>query len=158
METKLNLESQTIDALQELIRANIDSHEVLQEAAESVDHDAMKTLFRRISESRSDHAEELQRFVQLNGEEPTDDGSAKGSARKLWMKVRAGINAGDPKAVLVNAESAEDVIKDKYETLLIETAGSAMNDVLMRQFRDVKRHHDLVRDLRDHELENATLH
>lgn len=149
MESKLNLNSETIEALQDLIEANIDSAAVLREAAEAIDHEAMTPLFKRVAKDREAHTTELQRYVRLNQEEPNDDGSVAGTLRKQWLKLRSAINSGDATVVLSEAEAAEDVIKGKYEDLLKETAGSAMNDVLMRQFREVKYHHDLIRNLRD---------
>jgi uncharacterized protein (TIGR02284 family) len=52
--------------------------------------------------------------------------------------------------VLVEAERGEDQIKRAYEDALVRTAGSAMNDVLTRQYARVKSGHDRIRDLRDH--------
>ncbi len=149
MESKLNLNTETMEALQDLIEANIDSSAILREAAEAIDHDAMTSLFQRVAKDRETHTTELQRYVRLNREEPADDGSVGGTLRKQWLKLRSAINSGDAVVVLSEAEAAEDVIKGKYEDLMVKTAGSAMNDVLMRQFREVKYHHDLIRNLRD---------
>ncbi len=149
METKLNLKDETIAALQELIEVNIDSAKGLREAAEAIDHKVMTTLFSRVAAARDLHAGELRRFVQVNNEEPTDGGSVMGTVHRKWLELRAAINSGDPKVVLIEAERGEDTIKGKYEELLVDTAGSAMNDVLLQQFREVKKHHDLIRNLRD---------
>lgn len=149
METKLNLNTETLEALQELIEINIDSAKGLREAADAIDHDQLESLFLQISVSRDAQATELQHFLRMNDEEPEDDGSVAGAVHRKWLELRAAINSGDPKVVLIEAERGEDVIKGKYENLLKETAGSAMNDVLMRQYAEVKRQHDLVRDLRD---------
>jgi uncharacterized protein (TIGR02284 family) len=149
MESKLNLNTETLEAIQDLIEANLDSSKVLKEAAEAIDHDAMAPLFKRVAAARDTHAAELQRYVRVNQEEATDKGSLAGDVRKQWLKLRSAINSGNPTVVLSEAEAAEDVIKAKYENLMVKTAGSAMNDVLMRQFREVKYHHDLIRNLRD---------
>ncbi len=149
METKANLKSETIEALQELIESNRDSAECLREAAASVSYPSTENLFDHVSKARFGHVQELQNYVRGNGEEPETSGSAKGTARRYWLKLRSAINSGNPKVVLIEAEKAEDEIKAKYESLLVEIAGSAMSDVLHRQYREVKRHHDLIRDLRD---------
>ncbi len=149
METKLNLEDDTIEALQDLIEVNIDSAKGLREAAEAIDHEAMTTLFHRVAKTRDSNASELQRYVRVNEEKPSDEGSLVGAVHRKWLELRAAINSGKPKVVLIEAERGEDAIKDKYEKLLVDTAGSAMNDVLTRQYGEVKKHHDLVRVLRD---------
>ena len=148
METKLSLEPKTIDALQQLVEANSDSAETLREAADKVDHHAVENLFRGVAATRTAHARELKSYLRVNDETLTEDGSLTSQAHRHWIALRAAINSGDPKVVLIEAERAEDKIKDTYESLLIDTAGSAMNDVLMGQFRQVKKHHDLIRELR----------
>lgn len=149
LETKERLKESTLTAVQELIETNLDSVNQLRKAAEAVEHNTLPMLFKRIAEERSAHASELQGFVRRNQEEPEEKGTFGGSVRGKWIDWRSAINGGDAKVVLIEAERAEDVIKGKYEKLIKETAGSAMNDVLMRQYAEVKRHHDLIRDLRD---------
>lgn len=63
-----------------------------------------------------------------------------GSTRQAGLKFRSAINGANPQVVLIEAERAEDVIKTAYESLLKKTAGSAMNDVLMRHYSEVKKH------------------
>jgi uncharacterized protein (TIGR02284 family) len=69
------------------------------------------------------------------------------------MDLRAAFGAGTH-AMLSEAERGEDYIKGKYEEILKGTAGSAVTDVLNRQYRAVKIAHDRVRDLRDTYQEN----
>lgn len=149
LETKANLNEETVEALQDLIEINLDSVAGFQQAADSIDHQGLQTLFRKVASERQMHADELKGFVRYNREEPEDSGSVAGAAHRQWLNLRAAINGGDPKVVLIEAERGEDAIKEKYEDLIKKTAGSAMNDVLLRQYAEVKRHHDLVRDLRD---------
>ena len=155
METKLSLEKDTLDALQDLMVANLDSAKTLKEAAEKIDHGAIENLFRGVAVARVGNAEELKSYLKVNAEKPVEDESTIGSeAHRQWMGLRAAINSGDPKVLLIETERAEDKIKGTYEQLLVDTAGSAMNDVLMGQYRQVKKHHDLIRDLRDSALAN----
>lgn len=149
METKLNLRDDTIDALQDLIQTNMDSAACLKEASEAVDDPQMSRYFASVEKERRKHANELSSYVSVNQETPESSTSIGGEARKLWLRFRSAISGGDTSTVLVQAEKAEDVIKGKYEDLLQQTAGSAMNDVLMRHMREVKRHHDQIRDMRD---------
>lgn len=149
METKLNLNNETISALEELAQINIDSHNILKEASAAIASGPLAALLRRVANTRTAHAEELNSYLRANAETPQEDGTVRGSVHQMWVKFRGAINGGDSEVVFIEAERAEDVIKAKYEKLLVETAGSAMNDVLMRQFREVKQHHDQIRDLRD---------
>lgn len=149
METVRDLNEDTLEGLQDLIQLNIDSAEGFRDAAEKVDDNALSSLFSRLSQERFTQSQELKRYVGMNGEEPEDSGTAKGTVHRLWMDLRAAINGGDPKVILIEAERGEDAIKEKYEEVLKETAGSPLNGVLQRQYVAVKSGHDKVRDLRD---------
>ncbi|SMP41070.1 conserved hypothetical protein [Neorhodopirellula lusitana] len=149
LETKTDLNTETITKLQKLIRANIDSYNGFHESAEELDDVKLSTLFRAIGDERSAMASELQQFVEFNGKDAEDDGSVAAKTHRIWINIRAKLNGGDPYVVLIEAERGEDHIKEAYEEVLKETAGSAMNDVLSAQYAKVKAGHDKVRDLRD---------
>ncbi|TWU22320.1 hypothetical protein Pla52o_33760 [Novipirellula galeiformis] len=149
LETKHKLSETTLTKLQKLIRANIDAYDGFRESAEEVDDAALSTLFREIANERSALATELQNYVEWNGAEAEDDGSATAGVHRAWINVRSKLNGGDPYVILIEAERGEDHIKAAYEDVLKETAGSAMNDVLISQYAVVKAGHDKVRDLRD---------
>ncbi len=147
-ETKLNLARETIDALQELIQVNIDSRDGFNEAAAQIDDMTISSLFRQLAEDRNEQASELRTIVAANREEPEDSGSLSAAAHRMLIDVRAALGGGVP-VVLSEAERGEDWIKAKYEEVLKQTAGSAVNDVLSRHYAAVKAAHDRVRDLRD---------
>jgi len=149
LETKSTLNDKTTDKLQKLIRANIDAYDGFREAAEEIDDQGVATLFRDLAAERSAMATELQNHVEWNNEEAEDDGSVAASVHRAWLNVRAKLNGGDAYVILIEAERGEDHIKEAYEDVLKETAGSAMNDVLQAQYVRVKAGHDRVRDLRD---------
>ena len=149
LETKIDLNPETIDKLQDLIRINIDSFDGFKEAAEEVDDVRLKQLFGEMAEERSAQATELQNYVEWNGKDAEDDGSFSAAFHRAWIEVRSTLSGGDACAILSEAERGEDVIKDAYEDALETTAGSAMNDVLMAQYAKVKAGHDRIRDLRD---------
>lgn len=149
LETKCNLSDQTIEKLQKLIRANIDSYNGFHESAEEMDDPQLSELFREIGDQRSAMASELQCYVEFNGKEAEDDGSVAAKTHRIWINIRGKLNGGDPYVILIEAERGEDHIKEAYEDVLKETAGSPMNDVLQAQYAKVKAGHDKIRDLRD---------
>jgi uncharacterized protein (TIGR02284 family) len=152
-ETVRNLPDTTVDKLQDLLRVNIDSENGFRDAAEQVDDVALRRIFRQFADERQSNAAELKQFVELNGEAAVDDGSVLAAIHRAWMDLKAAVSSRDAKAVLTEAERGEDHIKQMYEDVLTETAGSAVNDVLQHQYAKVKAAHDVVRDLRD--AENA---
>ncbi len=149
LETKTDLNDSTIDKLQKLIQANIDSYNGFHESAEEMEDQKLSALFKGLGDQRSAMASELQKFVEFSGVEAEDDGSVAAKTHRIWINIRAKLNGGDPYVILTEAERGEDHIKAAYEDVLKETPGSAMNDLLMKQYAVVKAGHDKVRDLRD---------
>lgn len=149
LETTVNLNADTLAKLQDLIRANIDAYDGLQESADEINDHSIATLFRGIAQERSKLASELQDYVEWNGEDAAAEGSFAAGVHRAWLNVRSKLNNGDPYIVLIEAEFGEDYIKHAYEEVLKETAGSAMNAVLQKQYAVVKAGHDRIRDLRD---------
>lgn len=149
LETKMNLNEETVAGIQKLIRYNIDSANGFEEAASEIKTDSIASLFRTLAADRHKLGAELQTFVEFNGEEPVDSGSALAAVHRTWIGIRSKLSGGDAYPILCEAEKGEDYIKGAYEDVLKDTAGSAMNDVLTRQYAEVKKGHDRVRDLRD---------
>lgn len=149
LETKASLSKETIDQLQELIQMNIDSRDGFHHAALKIEDMTLSTLFQSLAHQREEQANELSRFVEWNQEEPSRSGSFAAALHRSWITIRESVSSDNLYAVLAEAERGEDQIKEAYEAALRETAGSAMNDVLTRQFAQVKAAHDRIRDLRD---------
>ena len=149
-ETKLNLDSETIEAIQDLIQANLDSASGFAESAKQIEDANLASLFNELATQRRDLAAALQLRVTFNDERPRLDGTWLGSLHQGWIKLRGLLNGGDAYAILCEAERGEDFIKHAYEDVLKKTAGSAMTSVLNDQYAIVKAGHDRVRDLRDH--------
>lgn len=154
METKFALNDETLETLQDLIRVNIDSYKGFDEAADTIENAPISTLFRELAQQRRANAAELRQYVKMNDEDAEDSGSITGAIHRWWLSARGALNGGDDYVVLIEAERGEDSIKERYEDVLKKTAGSAMNDVLQRQYRAVKAGHDKVRDLRDAHSKN----
>ena len=149
LETKANLNDETIATLQDLIQINIDSANGFTESAKEVADDSLKNLFVQMAETRNQLAKDLQAHVEYSGERPREDGSFLAGLHQTWLNIRSKLNGGDPTSILIEAERGEDYIKHAYEDALKKTAGSAVNDVLTQQYATVKSGHDRVRDLRD---------
>lgn len=149
VETKANLRDETITKLQELIQFNIDSQKGFMQAAETIKDPTVAALFRRIASDRAENAVELKAHVAFNDDEPRNDGSMMGAMHRWWLSARGALSGGDDHVVLSEAERGEDAIKQKYEAVLKELPGTAMNDVIIDQYARVKDQHDGIRDLRD---------
>ena len=149
LETPTTLDDETIAALQDLTRTNIDSVKGFKESAEDITDTRVATLFRELAAERASLASELQNYVEMNHEEAVDEGSTAAAIHRTWINLKSSVVGNDTQAVLNEAERGEDYIKGAYESAIKKTAGSAVNDVLLQQYALVKKGHDKVRDLRD---------
>jgi len=149
MESVSTLRDETIKGIQDLIEINIDSSKGFNDAAEKIDNNDIANLFRQCAVEREQYAGQLKSLVEINGEEPNDSGTIKGTVHRWWVNIRGTVQSGDEHALLAEAERGEDAIKHRYEDTLKETAGSAVNDVLLEQYAGVKARHDQIRDMRD---------
>ena len=149
LETKLNLSDETLDAVQDLIQLNIDARDGFRHASTSIDDVTVSEFFDFLADQRDQQADELSVYVIVNGERPRREGSYLATLHRTWIDIRELLTSDDTTAVLQEAELGEDTMKAAYEGALRSTAGSAMNDVLTKQYAQVKAAHDRVRDLRD---------
>lgn len=150
LETKYDLNEETIEQLQTLIRYNIDAYDGFRKSAEEIKNPHLASLFRDLAQERSAMATELQEYVEWNNERAEDEGSARAAVHRSWIEVRGKLSGGDPYTILAEAERGEDYIKDAYEDFLKNNPGTALNDVVQQQYSRVKSAHDRIRDLRDH--------
>ncbi|MFI4860211.1 MAG: PA2169 family four-helix-bundle protein [Phycisphaerales bacterium JB063] len=149
METVTNLKDETIDSIKDLVRINQDSAEGFAQAAEAVEHADLKGLFSLMAGQRQQFANELRSYVVLNDEDGDISSSWQGMFHRWWLDLWGKLSGGDAYAVLAEAERGEDKIKAMYEEVIKDTTGNPLNDVLHRQYADVKKGHDSIRDLRD---------
>lgn len=148
-ETKLNLPDDTVSKLAQLAQINLDSARGFQAAAEAVSDNGLVSEFRVWAVDRTRQAEELSKLLEFNHAEVPEDTSWSAAAHQTWLKFRAALSNCDAWAVLVETERGEDAILAKYKEVLKETASSPVNDLLQRQYADVKAAHHRVRDLRN---------
>ncbi len=148
--TAQNLKPETVQSLQELVRALRDSVQYHNEAADKIKNDdkLSKTLH-AIASERKQICDNISGFIILSDEQPVKEGTFMGKMRSIWTSFRAGLNAGEPTVVLIEAERAEDVIVNKFKQVLPELAGSPVSDRLNEYFSKIKGGHDRILALRN---------
>lgn len=140
---------QLVGRLQQLVHVNKDSAAGFREAADAVGDRFLAADFRVWAADRTRQADELSERLTHHGQEAPEDESWLASLHQAWLKLRSALSSGDPSAVLAEVERGEDKIKAKYEEVLRATPGSAVHEVVHRQYGSVKAVHDRIRQLRD---------
>jgi uncharacterized protein (TIGR02284 family) len=136
--------------LNNLIETLKDGQEGFKQAAESVSNPRLKSLFRDYSEQRSRFATALQSEARIHGEtEPETDSSASGALHRGWINLKSALTGGDEHAILAECERGEDSAVAEYKKALDDGLSPSAQELVSRQFAEIKAAHDRIRTLRD---------
>ena len=140
-------ENKVIDNLIEILK---DGQEGFKQAAEGVNDPKLKSLFRDYSQQRSRFAAALQSEARRNGEtEPETSSSAAGAVHRGWINLKSAITGGDEHTILAECERGEDSAVEEYKKALEDGLTPAAQELVSRQFTEIKAAHDQIKSLRD---------
>jgi uncharacterized protein (TIGR02284 family) len=136
--------------LNSLIETLKDGQEGFKQAAEGVSDPKLKSLFRDYSDQRSRFATALQSEARRHGEtEPETSSSASGALHRGWINLKSAITGGDEHAILAECERGEDSAVEEYKKALADGLSPSAQEVVSRQFAEIKAAHDRIKGLRD---------
>ena len=136
--------------LNNLIETLKDGQEGFNQAAEGVSDPKLKSLFRDYSEQRSRFAAALQSEARSHGEtKPETSSSATGALHRGWINLKSAITGGDEHAILAECERGEDSAVEEYKKALDDGLSPSAQELISRQFAEIKSTHDRIRSLRD---------
>jgi uncharacterized protein (TIGR02284 family) len=136
--------------LNNLIETLRDGQEGFKEAAEGVSNQQLKSLFSDYSQQRSRFAAALQSEARRHGEtEPETSSSATGALHRGWINLKSAITGGDEHAILAECERGEDSAVEEYKKALEDGLSPSAQELVSRQFAEIKAAHDRIRSLRD---------
>lgn len=140
---------ETVSTLNNLIETLKDGNEGFRTAAGDVKDTRVKSTFEQLAQQRATLAAELQTEVRKLGGDPEKSGSTAAAAHRGWMNLKSALGGGE-KSILNEAERGEDVAVKSFEKALNSNKlPPDIAGVVRRQFDQVKRGHDEVRNLRD---------
>ena len=127
-----------------------DGQEGFKQAAESVSNPQLKSLFRDYSQQRSRFATALQGEARHQGEtDPETSSSATGALHRGWINLKSAITGGDEHAILAECERGEDLAVEEYKKALEDGLTPTAQELVSRQFAEIKAAHDRIKGLRD---------
>ena len=136
--------------LNNLIETLKDGQEGFKQAAESVRNPALKSLFSEYSQQRSRFATSLQAEARKLGEEKSETSSiATGALHRGWINLKSAITGGDEHAILAECERGEDSAVEEYKKALDDGLSPSAQELVSRQFAEIKAAHDRIRSLRN---------
>jgi uncharacterized protein (TIGR02284 family) len=138
------------DVINNLIETLKDGQEGFKQAAESVSNPNLKSLFRDYSRQRSRFAAALQSEARRHGETDSEtNSSATGALHRGWMNLKSAITGGDEHAILAECERGEDSAVEEYKKALDDGLSPSAQELVVRQFAEIKAAHDRIKSLRD---------
>ena len=139
-----------ISVLDELIETLKDGHEGFRQAADAVSDPKLKSLFRDYSDQRSRFASALQTEARKFGEaNPETNSSAAGALHRGWINLKSAITGGSEYAILAECERGEDSAVEEFQEAMADGLPPALQQIVSRQYAEIKAAHDHIRDLRD---------
>ena len=147
----MSQQKEIISTINDLIETLKDGQEGFRQASEAVKDSKLKSLFSEFSLQRARFAGELQNeAISLGDHNPEDSGSTSGAMHRTWINLKAAITSGDDHAILAECERGEDSAVNEFKKAMDEKELAApVRETISRQYADVKRAHDRIRELRD---------
>src|SRR5881398_1299676 len=143
-------QKEVISTINGLIETLKDGEKGFKEAADAVKDPQLKSLFQEYSQQRSRFATELQTQARSLGEsDPEKTSSTAGAMHRAWINLKSAVTSGDDKAILCECERGEDSAVHEFEEAMQNGLSSPIQDIVSRQFSEIKSAHDRVKHLRD---------
>jgi uncharacterized protein (TIGR02284 family) len=138
------------EIIDDLIETLKDGLEGFKQAAESVKDPQLKSLFSEYSQQRARFAVELRSKAQSPDErESKMSGSAAGALHRGWINLKSAVTQGDDHAILAECERGEDSAVEEFRKALNNGLSAPVQEIVSRQYVQIKEAHDRVKNLRD---------
>lgn len=124
-------------------------------AAEDVEDQDLKELFRKYAVQRDSMITELQDQLHKMGKMDDESSSIEGTIHRAWIDIKAALSSKDRKRILEECERGEDYAVKAYEEAMQKNLPGQLKPIVEQQYQDVKNAHDHIRTLRDNARENA---
>ena len=141
--------NKTIDVLNGLIETCRDGQHGFLEASENISNGEFKSIFADVSLERARFVGELQQEVRALGGDPEDTGSTAAALHRAWIDIKGTFTGKDDQSILSECERGEDSAVAQYRDALKSELPSNLLEIVERQFEEVHRVHNLVKQYRD---------
>jgi uncharacterized protein (TIGR02284 family) len=136
--------------IDDLIETLKDGQEGFKQAAEGVKDPQLKAVFDEYSRQRARFAVELRSKAQSADEQESEiSGSAAGALHRGWINLKSALTRGDDHAILAECERGEDSAVEEFRKALNNGLSAPVQEMVSRQFVQIKEAHDRVKSLRD---------
>jgi uncharacterized protein (TIGR02284 family) len=143
-------QKEIIATVNNLIETLKDGQEGFKQAAEAVTSTDLKSLLYEFSQQRARFATELQNQAKSLGVgEAEESSSTAGTMHRAWINLKSAVTSGDDHTILAECERGEDSAVEEYEQALKMDLPAPLDDIVSREYAEVKSAHDRIKTLRD---------
>jgi len=143
-----------ISTLNDLIETCKDGEAGFRSCIDDVQAPQFKTLFRDRLQDCKNAAAELQEIVRSLGGDPETRSSFSGVLHRRWLDIKSIITGHDDLAILEECERGQDLARRNYRNALEKVLPPEIRVSVERQYQDVIRNHDHIKNLHD-ELQSS---
>jgi len=118
-------------------------------AADDIEDQDLKQLFRQYAVQRDTMITELQDALHQMGQTQAESPSLEGKVHRTWMDLSSALLSKDRQQVLNECERGEDYAVAAYDKALKADLPGELKTIVQKQYQQVKEAHDTIRDLRD---------
>jgi len=136
-----------ISALNHLIETCRDGEMGFWSAAEHVEDEGLKWMFRSVARKRGQFAEEIKEEIRRLGGAAEEGGSVAGSAHRGWMDFMGTVRGYGDATIIAETERGEQRAVRAYEETLEESLPPSTESIVKNQYVDVKKTYERVKAL-----------
>ena len=136
------------ELLNELIEVTRDGERFYLDAADKVDSQELKGVFRQMATVRQNLIDELGAHVRARGQAPSDARTLAGTARKLYADALAAVRDGAP-VYVAQLEEAEDRLLERFRAALDGCRSEPVRRILERHLPTVQAAHLRMKRMKD---------
>ena len=143
------VDEKIVSLLDKLIATCKDSENAYHAAAEKAQAKELKRFFRQCAGQRARFAAELQEEVYRHGALPPRRGTVGGALHRRWLRLKSVFLGAGEARLLAECERGEEAALRRYEAPAHEVLPPELQELVAKQYRDVKRARDRLRALQE---------
>lgn len=126
-------------ALASILTACEDGERGYSTAASDVDVEGFKLMFRHYADERAGFAKALHDIASRAAVTPPGEGSVRGALHRRWIDLKAAIDSGNPRAVLIECRRGEDAALRAYRDALRADLAPPVRELIQEQYEAIRR-------------------
>lgn len=148
MTAPIRLSQEVAVEFRDLVRANLDSHDVLTEIANCMNDSVTAEKLMEIAQRRLANADDLRQWLSLSHDGASQGGGLGVKLQQVWIDCRAAVNAGDTYVMLIEAEKAEADIQAAYAKAISTLSETSILSRMIQQFNTIRDDSESIAGLR----------